>query len=66
MAYTFDGPNKLIILTTGTTVVDVKDLYSRWKEWVATDVNSKYLPAISVLGGDPVARWKISWNYILH
>lgn len=54
MAYTFDGPNKLIILTTGTTVVDVKDLYSRWKEWVATDVNSKYLPAISVLGGDPL------------
>lgn len=54
MAYTFDGDNKLIILSNGTTVLDVKDLYSRWKEWCATDNNSKYLFAFSVLGGDPL------------
>lgn len=54
MAYTFDGPNKLIILSSGTTVCDIKDMYSRWKEWVATSNNSKYLPAMSVLGGDPL------------
>lgn len=54
MAYTFDGPNKLIILSNGTTTVDVKDMYSRWKEWVATSDNSKYLIAFSALGGDPL------------
>jgi hypothetical protein len=54
MAYTFDGPNKLIILSAGTTVLDVKDLYSRWKDWVAVSDNSKYLPAVVVLGGDPL------------
>jgi hypothetical protein len=54
MAYTFDGPNKLIILSNGTTAVDVKDMYSRWKEWVLISDNSKYLVALSVLGGDPL------------
>ncbi len=54
MAYTFDGPNKLIILSNGTTTVDVKDMYSRWKEWCATSDNSKFLPAFSALGGDPL------------
>jgi len=54
MAYTFDGPNKLIILSSGTTVLDVKDMYSRWKDWVATSDNAKYLPALAVLGGDPL------------
>ena len=54
MAYTFDGPNKLIILTTGTTTVDSKDMYSRWKDWVMVGTNAKYLPAFSVLGGDPL------------
>jgi hypothetical protein len=52
MSYTFDGPNKLIILSDGTTTLDVKDLYSRWKEWVALSDNSKYLPFFSVVGGD--------------
>lgn len=54
MAYTFDGTNKLIIISSGTTTVDAKDLYSRWKDWVVLSDNAKYLGAMSVLGGDPL------------
>ncbi len=51
---TFDGPNKLIIVDSGITELDVKlDLYSDWKEWVLEDSNSSFLPAFSVIGGDP-------------
>jgi hypothetical protein len=52
MSYTFDGANKLIILPTGMNVLDVKDMYSRWKEWVCESDNSKYLPFFEVVGGD--------------
>lgn len=54
MAYTFDGVNKLIIISNGTTTVDAKDLYSRWKDWVVLADNAKYLEAMTVLGGDPL------------
>lgn len=54
MGYTFDGPNKLIILTTGTTAITMVDAYSRWKDWVLLSDNSKYLEAFSVIGGDPL------------
>lgn len=53
MSYTFDGASKLIILDSGVTTLDVKDCYSRWKEWVATSDNSKFLPAFDVVGGNP-------------
>lgn len=52
MAITFDAANKRIILDS--TFVDVKDIYSRWKEWVQTGDNSKYLPAFRAIGGDPL------------
>lgn len=52
---TFDGPNKLIIVNNGVTTLDVKvDLYSDWKEWVLLSDNSKYVPAMSVIGGEPI------------
>lgn len=54
MGFTFDGPNKLIILTPATIAIEAGLMYSRWKDWVATSDNSKYLPAMSVLGGDPL------------
>lgn len=54
MAYTFDGANKRITLSTSTSI-DVADLYSRWKDWVKTSDNSKYFPAFSVVGGDPIS-----------
>lgn len=54
MAITFDGPNKLAILSLGTTALDVVDLYSRWKDWALTGDNSKYLPAFAPVGGDTI------------
>jgi hypothetical protein len=55
MAVTFDGANKLIIATTGTTTLDVRDVYSRWKEWVVLSDNAKYAPAFSnSVGGNPL------------
>ena len=57
MAVTFDGTNKLIICTAGTTSLDVQeDIYSAWKDWVQTDDNAKYLQALAVIGGDPITE----------
>ena len=54
MAVTFDGPNKRIIATSGTTTLDVRDVYSRWKEWVQSGDNAKWAQAFRVAGGDPI------------
>ena len=53
MAYAFDGVNKIITYSAGTTAMDVKDLYSRWKDWVKSQ-GSQYAQAMSVVGGDPI------------
>lgn len=53
MGFVFDGENKIISCTLGTTVLDVQDAYSRWKDWVIDSDNAKYLQALSVVGGDP-------------
>lgn len=53
MAITFDGPAKLAILSAGTVVLSVPDLYSRWKDWVVAG-NAQFLPALSPVGGDPI------------
>jgi hypothetical protein len=55
----FDGLNKIINVTQapvgGYIDLDVKvDLYSDWKEWVLENDNSKYLMAMSAVGGDPL------------
>jgi hypothetical protein len=54
MAYSFDGTNKVITLTAGTTSVSVRDLWSRWVDWFLTGDNSKYLPAFVNVGGDDI------------
>jgi hypothetical protein len=53
MAITFDGPTKIITLTSGTTSLDVVDLYSRWKDWVASG-NANFLSAFDVVGGNSI------------
>jgi hypothetical protein len=53
MAITFDGTTKVITLTSGTTSLDVVDLYSRWKDWVNLG-NANYLPAFESVGGNPI------------
>ena len=54
---TFDGPNKIIIVNEGVTELDFReDVYSAWKEWLLdpTQINLKWIEAISVVGGDPL------------
>ena len=54
MALTFDWPSKIITLTSGTTSVWVRDLWSRWVDWFLTSDNSKYLPAFEQVGGNDI------------
>ena len=54
MALTFNGETKVITLTTGTTVLGVRDLWSRWVDWFLTDDNSKYVPSLFNIGGDDI------------
>lgn len=57
---TFDGPNKLILINYGETDIDFRtDIYSNWKEWSLAAVNSKFLEAVSVVGGDPLPGSRI-------
>lgn len=54
MAMTFDGVTKIITLTSGTTAVSVRDLWSRWVDWFLTGDNSKYQLAFAQVGGDDI------------
>lgn len=53
MTITFDAANKLLVLSSQTTL-DVKDAYSRWKDWVLLSDNSKYDAAFTAAGGDTI------------
>jgi hypothetical protein len=67
MSVTFDGINKLIIVSQDITDLSVaEDIYSPWKQWVIQGDNAKYLPAFRVVGGDPtVGNNKISAYFFL-
>lgn len=54
MAITFDGPSKRIILSSGTVSLGVRDLWSRWADWQALSDNSKFLPAMTNVGGNDI------------
>jgi hypothetical protein len=53
---TFDGANKIITEIAGgaENTIDVVEIYSEWKVWVATSDNSKYLQAFTPVGGDEI------------
>ena len=63
MTVTFDGPNKQIVLDTSTTEYTAVEIYSRWKDWVATN-NAQYLEAFGSVGGDPLGGGQIAPSYI--
>lgn len=64
---TFDGENKIIIISPDITEINVKeDLYSAWKEWVGVDPNSKWEEAFKAIGGEPtVAGRFLGTTYFL-
>jgi hypothetical protein len=49
---TFDGENKLVTLSS--SLLGVRDLWSRWQDWWLTDDNSKYLRALDTVGGNSI------------
>ncbi len=54
---TFDGEARTITVWDSVTALDIKiDVYSDWKEWIQTYDNSKFLPAIRTIGGDPLGE----------
>jgi hypothetical protein len=55
MAYTFDGANKLVILSTGTENIDLADLWSRWKDWLLQG-NAGYARAFDTVGGEGITE----------
>jgi hypothetical protein len=65
VTFTFDGANKLIIVNDGPTHDwDAQEVYSRWKEWVLTDDNSKYVEAFRSVAGDPISNTQNISPYI--
>ena len=55
MKFEFNGPNKIINVLSPVVDIDVKELYSDWKRWVASDTaNSKYVQAMKSIGGEPI------------
>lgn len=52
---TFDGINRLIVVNTAVTGVNVElDLYSDWKEWATTGSNMRFMQAFRSVAGDPI------------
>lgn len=54
MAITFNGETKTMTLSTGTTSINVLDVWSRWVDWFLTGDNSKYPVAFQQVGGDDI------------
>lgn len=54
MALSFDGATKIVTLSSGTTTLSVRDLWSRWVDWLLTSDNSKYAIAMTQVGGDDI------------
>lgn len=54
MGYIINGVTKTITLTTGTTQVSVRDVWSRWVDWFLTGDNSKFLPTFEQVGGNDI------------
>jgi hypothetical protein len=53
----FDGANKKIYINPEVDTLDVRqDIYSDWKEWAQVRDNTKFLPAIRSIGGDPIGN----------
>ena len=53
MAITFDASAKLAILSAGTVVLDLIDLWSRWKDWLLLG-NAGAARAFDTVGGEPI------------
>lgn len=64
----FDGETRLISVdsTETETIINVAEIYSEWKRWVATDEGSIWEPAFSnAFGGDQVSPTRSLARYYI-
>lgn len=52
MAISFDGVNKIISLSS--TSLDLRDLWSKYVDWVTTGDNAKFPVALTTVGGEEI------------
>ena len=54
--YDFDGAERHIICVCAESpaIMDVKEMYSAWKQWLKTDDNAKFSIAFETTGGDDI------------
>ena len=67
--FIFDGPNKRVriceeCIAGGVAQFTVNELWSRYVDWVAQGDNSKYLPAMRVIGGDSIGGGQYLGTYL--
>jgi len=61
----FDGDRQVIIVEPGVNRIDMKNVYSEWKNWMLTDDNSKFGLAFRVVGGNPLPEKSLGISYFL-
>lgn len=66
MNYQFDGENKIIhLIDDNDRTLNAQDLYSKWKNWLVSDINNmKYPQAMRSFGGDAISQTKYVAPYI--
>lgn len=64
MSITFDGTTKRIVIDEvgSDIVVSAKEIYSRWKDWVAAG-NAGFEPALRTIGGDTLGSGVTAGDY---
>lgn len=62
--FTFDGPNKLIIIDFGVTSFTAAEVYSDWKEWLKLSDNAKFDEAFVSTGREQTGPSTFSTPYI--
>ena len=61
--FKFKGEERLIEVEDGVEVLDVQDLYSRYKDWVL-EGNSQWVNAMVPIGGQPIGSGQFISPYI--
>jgi len=61
----FDGQNKRIIMEENEDILELKQMYHSWKQWLTKDNNIKYPLAVRYVGGDEVQNKTLGLTFIL-
>ena len=61
--FTFDGPNKLILIDAGTTTMPAATLYTEWLAWSLLPGNDIYPVAAAKLAGEVLGYGQVQSDY---